>query len=104
RISGIVNTDSLPHDLKLVRGRIDTSRATTFIQLLEVLRKDLEHNPLSGVMELGSNNYEGRIPWSQVYYLNGLLDLIALSLTDSRSARLFQPLIAAAKRRLDLEM
>jgi hypothetical protein len=41
-----------------------------------LLRKDLENMPHGGLMDIGSNNYEGRLAWSQAYYLNGFIELL----------------------------
>ncbi len=41
-----------------------------------VIRYDLGRMPFSGVMDFGSNNLEGRVAWSQAYYLNGLVSLL----------------------------
>lgn len=40
-----------------------------------LLAHDLGRMPFQGVMDFGANNHEGRIAWSQVYYLQGLLSL-----------------------------
>ena len=57
-----------------------------------------------GVLNFGVNNMEGRVPWSQVYYLNGLLDILYLVQRDERIYDIFHPLAAEIKRRLDLEI
>lgn len=42
-----------------------------------VLNHDLHRMPLQGFMDFGTNNLEGRVAWSQVNYLNGLLSVLA---------------------------
>lgn len=41
-----------------------------------VLRYDLARMPFSGAMDFGVNNHEGRVAWSQAYYLQGLVSLL----------------------------
>jgi hypothetical protein len=41
-----------------------------------VLRYDLARMPFAGAMDFGANNQEGRVAWSQVYYLQGLVSLL----------------------------
>ena len=50
-------------------------KVTTIQEKLMVLEKQLCGLSCGGINELGCNNYEGRIPWSAVYYWNGLIDL-----------------------------
>lgn len=78
--------------------------ARTPAELASLLYQDLVDNHASGVMELGTNNVEGRVAWSQIYALNGLLDLILLATSHEPAADLLRPLAAAAKRRVDIEI
>ncbi|MBL8325298.1 MAG: hypothetical protein JNJ89_10115 [Rubrivivax sp.] len=73
-------------------------------QLRRLLRRDLAQTAPGGWLEFGINNDEGRIPWSQIYYLNGLLDLLDLARRDAQLLELFGPLLPEVRRRLDLEM
>lgn len=59
-------------------GTFQVKRAKTHQEVLEVFLWDLHGNQQGGVLEFGINNIEGRIPWSQIYYLNGLMDLLLL--------------------------
>jgi hypothetical protein len=43
--------------------------------MASVLQHELQRMPGSGLMDYGSSNSEGRIAWSQAYYLAGLLEL-----------------------------
>jgi hypothetical protein len=55
-------------------------------------------------MEFGTNNLEGRVAWSQIYFLNGLMDVLTLASADDTAARLWRPLLPEIRRRLDLEI
>lgn len=83
-------------------GTLHYARAAREVGRL--LHADLLANHASGTMELGSNNLEGRVAWSQIYFLNGLLDLLLLAKTDDRAFELFAPLVTVGKQRLDLEI
>ncbi|MGD9805856.1 MAG: hypothetical protein AB7U78_20935, partial [Hyphomicrobiaceae bacterium] len=78
--------------------------AVTHLELSYILRRDLVQNHAAGIMDLGINNLEGRVAWSQIDFLNGLLDLVGLAIADEQAASIFGPLAQAAKRRLDLEV
>ena len=43
--------------------------------MAELLRFDLSRMPHRGLMDFGSSNLEGRVAWSQAYYLNALAQL-----------------------------
>lgn len=72
--------------------------------LSRMLMRDLSRTQQEGWMEFGINNDEGRIPWSQIYYLNGFLDMVSLARSDVRAAEVFLPLLPLIRQRLDLEM
>jgi hypothetical protein len=95
--------EGLPWRLRWEGNEPVADTADTFDRLADVLRHDLEHNQVSGAMELGTNNLEGRVAWSQIYFLNGLLDLVKLARSDDAAFTIFEPLVAAAKRRADIE-
>jgi len=46
------------------------------LTLENILRFELLAGQANGLLELGVNNREGRISWSQIYYLNAFLDLL----------------------------
>lgn len=96
-----IETNALVMNLR-PNGEYDTVRDADGVA--RALRADLMRNHGSGVMELGSNNVEGRVPWSQIYFLNGLMDLVLTARADAQSADRFGPLVADAKRRIDIEM
>lgn len=95
---------SIPFGLRLENDKLAFDLVETVSDIPKILRRDLEENQVSGVMELGTNNIEGRIAWSQIYFLNGLLDLLMTASSDNEAFDRFEPLIAPVKRRLDLEM
>lgn len=78
--------------------------ADTPERLRTLFVRDLRENHASGVMELGSNNIEGRVAWSQIYFLNGLMDILSLAASDEAAARFWQPLLPAVRLRLDIEI
>lgn len=96
--------DGVPWRLSELNGEPKWNLATDVAQLTELLRHDLEGGPASGVMDLGRNNLEGTVAWSQIYFLNGLLDLLRLAASDNRAFDQFEPLYGAARRRLDIEI
>jgi hypothetical protein len=102
--SAPLDSKTIPHRLRIERGQAAYDLAKSTADLERLMRFDLEHNQLSGVMELGTNNYEGRIAWSKVYFLNGLLDLVRMAQTDNDAFDRIGSLLADAKRRLDIEM
>ena len=67
--------ECVPYALRVGTSGPDWSCATSSIELASVLREDLARMPHGGLMEFGSSNLEGRIAWSAVYYLRGLLHL-----------------------------
>lgn len=71
----VVATTGVPYDL-----RVGSDGAVTWTDssggLAAWLEFEIVNGAGSGALELGVNNWEGRIPWSQVYYLNGLLDIV----------------------------
>lgn len=49
--------------------------ARSAADLARLLAFDLARMPAGGLMDYGTGNSEGRVAWSQAYYLNGLLEL-----------------------------
>lgn len=45
--------------------------------LISLFRRDVTNLQCGGMIECGTNNLEGRIPWAQVYYLNGWIDMVS---------------------------
>jgi hypothetical protein len=94
----------VPWQLQWSAGALRIEHARTTRQLRHLLRHDLAATMPGGWMEFGINNEEGRIPWSQIYYLNGLLDILDLARRDPGLLELFGPLLPEVRRRLDMEM
>lgn len=97
-------TRGVPWRLRYSLGALHVDHAASPRQLRHLLRSDLARTAPGGWMEFGINNEEGRIPWSQIYTLNGWLDLLDLARRDARAAELYSPLLAEVRQRLDLEM
>lgn len=70
----------------------------------EMFRFDIERGQSSGFLEFGVNNVEGRIPWSQMYYLNGLMDSTLLARRDDEAYSVFFPLLREIRLRIELEV
>ena len=83
---------------------LSIEHASTPADYRRMLTFDLNRMPSQGWMELGIGNTESRIPWSQIYTLNGYLDLIFLAQQSDLARDLFGWLIPESKRRLDLEL
>lgn len=64
-----------PYELSVNAGQATLKSATTASEGAAMMRYDLERLRQTGVGTLGENNVEGRIAWSNVYYLNGLITL-----------------------------
>jgi hypothetical protein len=94
----------VPWRLRYSLGALQIDHAASPRQLRHLLRSDLARTAPGGWAEVGINNEEGRIPWSQVYYLNGYLDLLDVAGRDTRALDLYGPLLAEVRQRLDLEM
>jgi len=97
-------TRGVPWNLRWSLGALQIDHARNARQLRHLLRRDLASTAPGGWMEFGINNEEGRIPWSQIYYLNGLLDMLDLARRDEGLLELYGPLLPEVRRRLDLEM
>lgn len=74
----LVGEDGVPFGLRVVDGEVQLSFATTPAALARMLRFDLRRTD-AGWLEYGTDNVEGRLAWSQVYYLNGFLDFLLLA-------------------------
>ena len=69
-----------------------------------LLAHDLRRGQNGGLLELGSDNIEGRVAWAQIYYLNGLMDAIYLARRDAGASEVFLPMIGDLRLRLEIEM
>ncbi len=97
-------SQGLPWNLRLEDGSIKLSYAKKSGELAALIRRDLSRGQQGGWLEFGINNTEGRVPWSQIYYLNGFLDIIYLALRDEKAFAVFESLLADVRLRLDLEL
>lgn len=78
--------------------------ARTPQDLREVFVRDISKNHFGGMLEFGSNNVEGRVPWSQIYYLNGWMDAILLSKENQDAFDLYGDILTDLRLRLELEI
>jgi hypothetical protein len=101
---GIRERSAIMNDLVSLTAQGELFRGEGKDGLRKILLDDLHVNHASGIMELGINNVEGRVAWSQIYFLNGLMDLLSLALSDETAADFWQPILSLARQRLDLEI
>lgn len=94
----------VPWGLAWSQDKLQVDYARSADQLRAVFMRDFLAAQHSGWLEAGINNDEGRIPWSQIYYANGLLDLLNISHRSESASRLFAPLLLSVRQRLDLEI
>lgn len=94
--------DGVPFGLTVEGDAVGVQFADSAAALADMLRRDLERTD-AGWWEYGTDNVEGRVAWSQVYYLNGLLDFLSLA-SDAPAWRAFGPVLAGMRHRLDREM
>ena len=96
-------TYGIPYNLRYENGwRL--SEVTGPDDLRKMLEYDLGHKYPSGIFDLGGNNLEGRVAWSQVYYLNGFIDLVKTWESRNVDFGFLGGLQDKMKLRLDLEM
>ncbi|OSZ71681.1 hypothetical protein CAP37_20945 [Hydrogenophaga sp. IBVHS1] len=94
----------VPWGLSWSVRRLQIDHARSPEQLGQLFARDFLATQHRGWFEFAINNDEGRIPWSQIYYLNGLMDLIAVARRSDGAHRVFGPLIADVRQRLDMEI
>ncbi len=73
-----IASDCLPFRLQAAADLASApqwSCARSPADLARLFEYDLARMPAGGLMDFGASNLEGRIAWSQAYYLNGLLEL-----------------------------
>ena len=95
---------SIPFNFRFSNGRLLFDSADMTSKLPDLLRFDLQRNHSSGVMEMASSNVEGRVAWSQIYYLNGYLDFLELASKNVSVRSTYQSILPDIKKRLDVEM
>lgn len=72
-----IGTDCLPWGLRAVGGSAQWRCARGVDDAAALLAHDLRRMPLAGWMDFGASNLEGRIAWSQAYYLGPLAAMAA---------------------------
>lgn len=85
-------------------GSVSVDRAKTRKEIAQLFLHDMSHGQQSGVLEFAVDNTEGRIPWSQIYYLNGLLDLLLLVDTHKEAGPIFEGVTGDLLRRITIEV
>jgi len=102
--SRTIETVGIPYKLSEKNGKPYLSNASNAERLLEVFLLDMSKMNRSGLMNLGINNYEGRVAWSQVDYLNGFIDILSNNQNITEDFSLFSGIKDELKTRLDIEM
>lgn len=93
----------IPFGLHTADGEVRLRFASSPRSLAAMLRFDLQRTN-AGWLEYGTDNVEGRIPWSQIYYLNGFLDFLLLADDVPGRWKAFAPVLAGMRTRLDQEL
>lgn len=96
-----VPVKDIPYMLRVLEGQPAYSVAKTPSEYLELLTFDLNRMKFSGRANLGESNLEGRIAWSGVYYINGL---ISLSLGEAATSISTPEFVDEAKSRVTNEI
>jgi hypothetical protein len=99
-----IPSDCVPWNLRFDDGRVKINKISNDSDWAEMFAFDLRRAQQSGWMEFGINNTEGRIPWSQIYYLNGFLDILFLTRGNVPFFNIFGDLVLDIRRRLELEV
>jgi hypothetical protein len=94
----------IPYSFRWQDGVLNTLPVANQQDWPEFLRFEIQRMASSGWLELGENNVEGRIPWSQIYYLNGFLDFLLIAKSDEGFQKNFGQVLKALRQRLDLEI
>lgn len=94
----------IPWNLRIENGDVRIDHAAAPSELARMLAFDLKRGQQSGWLEFGIDNTEGRVPWSQIYYLNGFLDLLWLAAREPALWEPFADILQEMRWRLDLEL
>lgn len=99
-------SDGIPWRLLYAKddGTFSVRRAKSQRDVLDMFLWDLRNSQQSGLLEFGINNTEGRIPWSQIYYLNGLMDVLLLIDLHRDANAIFSGIAGDLVQRIALEM
>ena len=96
-----VGAEGAPFNLRMEDGdwSWSDSQSSTLAELIEHEISTGQHR---GVLEFGVDNHEGRVAWSQISYLLGLLDIVEFFRTDM--SPIDRDFIDDVHRRVDLEL
>ena len=98
------SSKGMPWQLRWENGSLAFNFIKNDSDLSNLVKFDFLRCKASGAFYMGTNNVEGRAAWSQLYYLNGLIDIIMLSKLSDQMYEIFHDLIGTIKKRLDLEI
>ncbi|MEZ5482021.1 MAG: hypothetical protein R3E73_07505 [Porticoccaceae bacterium] len=93
-----------PWSLGLEGKEVTYFSANNASEYAELLAFDLRRAQQCGWMEFGIDNQEGRVPWSQIYYLNGYLDILYIADRNPFFYKAFKQELSNIRVRLDMEM
>lgn len=99
-----LSTSEVFWNLRFNNGTLQIKQAKNPSDYTELFAYDLARIQQKGWMEFGIDNSEGRIPWSQIYYLNGFLDVLLLAQLDNSFCEQMKPLLPVIRQRLDMEL
>ena len=103
RLPSLTDRQGIPFELRAAGDDVQLSFADSSAELARMLQFDLQRTN-SGWLEFGTDNVEGRIPWSQIYYLNGFLDFLMLAADKPKLWTDFSDVLAGIRSRLDEEI
>jgi len=71
----LIPGDGIPFELTVTADRPNWKMASSPKDLRDLLIYDFSRMQNGGLINFGENNLEGRVAWSQVYYVNGLISI-----------------------------
>lgn len=97
-----IDQDCIPFRFMVNNNLPSWECANSINAYAELLRYDLMRMPHFGISDIGLNNYEGRIAWSQVYYLSALIQLQSSQISSIYSISEWDDIIRLAEVGIDL--
>lgn len=97
-----IATDCLPYSLAAGAGGATWQCARTRAEIANLLRLEIARMPNDGMIDFAASNLEGRVAWSQAYYLNGLMQLGGDGVPALRNAADWTPLRTRLRAEIDL--
>lgn len=94
---------TIPFDLRYENGNLRMANLERPSDVSRVFLLDMRQAAGSGLLQAGTNNDEGQVPWAQVYYLNAFIDLLT-AWDEEGAADAFADIRPLVKVRLDWEM